>query len=534
MSPRPGHLIRNCPYAREYGYGRGVQQQQPQQFQQPQVRARRTFLDRRPVQGRAVAVQGQYLQRCSSSSVLYLGVCPRLLYFLSVLWKFGYVNSLWFVIPCETSARSREADSDQAMASRGRRGAQAREDGHRREERGEQHALAPQGPTVLPPPPPVDYDTQAALQVQLQAQAQAPALVPQEHGHGGPSIMERFKRMAPPSFKGESQPLLAESWMKEVEKIFWAIRCAEEDKVSLATYMLHVLKALSTACRQESEMDQYMEEKRAAHKRSAPPFQRQDRKKAVYQSLQCPMVATSQQAVTPSSPSFRSSDKKMCPHCGRAHGGTECWKLAGKCLKCGSTEHQIPDCPRLQQGVQRGAPAPVVAAASTAAPVTGRLGRPRAQAQMKDYDAILDLDWLEEHYALVDCRGKKINLCIPGEDEFSHPLPRNLAGRFVISATKAMRMVYLIFLCSTYPKSQLTSTSFDVKGRLMATYVSLTSWLGDIDVQIDGRRLPVNGSKVAVYFSGYVAIPDLKRKRFLRVLIRKPIPMVGLLILSVP
>ncbi|MQL72954.1 hypothetical protein Taro_005280 [Colocasia esculenta] len=78
----------------------------------------------------------------------------------------------------------------QAMASRGRRDAQARDDEQRREERGEQQAPAPQGPTVLPPPPPVDYDvfmqglvqamqtqaqTQAALQVQLQAQAQAPA-----------------------------------------------------------------------------------------------------------------------------------------------------------------------------------------------------------------------------------------------------------------------------------------------------------------------------------------------------------------------
>ncbi|MQL70367.1 hypothetical protein Taro_002670 [Colocasia esculenta] len=50
--------------------------------------------------------------------------------------------------------------------------------------------------------------------------------------------MERFKRMAPPSFKGESQPLLAESWMREIEKIFCAIRYAGEDKVSLATYML--------------------------------------------------------------------------------------------------------------------------------------------------------------------------------------------------------------------------------------------------------------------------------------------------------
>ncbi|MQL73690.1 hypothetical protein Taro_006056 [Colocasia esculenta] len=77
--------------------------------------------------------------------------------------------------------------------------------------------------------------TQAALQAQLEAQAQVPA--PQAD-HGGPSIMERFKRMSPPSFKGERDPLLAESWTREIEKIFRAIRCAEDDKVTLATYML--------------------------------------------------------------------------------------------------------------------------------------------------------------------------------------------------------------------------------------------------------------------------------------------------------
>ncbi|MQM10654.1 hypothetical protein Taro_043550 [Colocasia esculenta] len=80
---QPGHLFRNCPYPREYGYGRGVQQ--PQQFQQPQsgrgrgapqqrgrgrVRARRTSLVRRPVPGRAVVVQGQHLQQSSFSSLL--------------------------------------------------------------------------------------------------------------------------------------------------------------------------------------------------------------------------------------------------------------------------------------------------------------------------------------------------------------------------------------------------------------------------------------------------------------------------------
>ncbi|MQL97402.1 hypothetical protein Taro_030091 [Colocasia esculenta] len=67
--------------------------------------------------------------------------------------------------------------------------------------------------------------------------AQVPVL-PQAQHHGGPSIMERFKRMPPPSFKGESDPLLAKSWLREIEKIFRAIRCADDDRVTLATYML--------------------------------------------------------------------------------------------------------------------------------------------------------------------------------------------------------------------------------------------------------------------------------------------------------
>ncbi|MQL82111.1 hypothetical protein Taro_014573, partial [Colocasia esculenta] len=71
------------------------------------------------------------------------------------------------------------------MASHGRRGAQAWEHEPRQEEKGEQQALAPHGPMVLPTPPLVDFSvfmqglvqamqmqaqTQAALQTQLQAQ----------------------------------------------------------------------------------------------------------------------------------------------------------------------------------------------------------------------------------------------------------------------------------------------------------------------------------------------------------------------------
>ncbi|MQM10060.1 hypothetical protein Taro_042945, partial [Colocasia esculenta] len=133
-----------------------------------------------------------------------------------------------------------------------------------------QQAQDQTGVPLPPPPPPVDYgalmqglvhamqtqaQTTAALQAQVQAQAPA-----QEAGFGGVSMMERFRRMTPPFFKGESDPILAESWLRETEKIFRAILCA--------TYKL-----------QEAEVEVYLEEKRASLKRPASAFQRHDRKK---------------------------------------------------------------------------------------------------------------------------------------------------------------------------------------------------------------------------------------------------------------
>ncbi|MQL80281.1 hypothetical protein Taro_012728 [Colocasia esculenta] len=138
------------------------------------------------------------------------------------------------------------------MATRGRRGAgSARGD----ELACDQQAPAQQaqdqtGVPLPPPPPPVDYgalmqglvhamqtqaQTTTALQAQVQVQVQAPT---QEAVFGGVPMIERFRRMIPPFFKGESDPILAESCLRETEKIFRAIRCAKEERVTLATYML--------------------------------------------------------------------------------------------------------------------------------------------------------------------------------------------------------------------------------------------------------------------------------------------------------
>ncbi|XP_038985537.1 uncharacterized protein LOC120111734 [Phoenix dactylifera] len=53
----------------------------------------------------------------------------------------------------------------------------------------------------------------------------------------GRSIAE-FRKLAPPAFKGTTDPQEAEWWIDEMEKAFRAMGCTEEEKIRFATYML--------------------------------------------------------------------------------------------------------------------------------------------------------------------------------------------------------------------------------------------------------------------------------------------------------
>ncbi|CAL9098461.1 unnamed protein product [Musa textilis] len=48
----------------------------------------------------------------------------------------------------------------------------------------------------------------------------------------------QFKKLSPPSFSGESDPMVAERWMMQIEKIFDALNYPDDRKVFLATFML--------------------------------------------------------------------------------------------------------------------------------------------------------------------------------------------------------------------------------------------------------------------------------------------------------
>ena len=52
------------------------------------------------------------------------------------------------------------------------------------------------------------------------------------------STFEQFKKLNPPAFKGESDPVVAESWTLDLEKDFDVLNCSKTKKVVFATFML--------------------------------------------------------------------------------------------------------------------------------------------------------------------------------------------------------------------------------------------------------------------------------------------------------
>ncbi|OVA07385.1 hypothetical protein BVC80_8877g3 [Macleaya cordata] len=56
--------------------------------------------------------------------------------------------------------------------------------------------------------------------------------------HDDNAILKDFKSWEPTSYDGTPDPAKAEKYLKDIEKIFDLIRCTDELKVRMATYML--------------------------------------------------------------------------------------------------------------------------------------------------------------------------------------------------------------------------------------------------------------------------------------------------------
>lgn len=84
---------------------------------------------------------------------------------------------------------------------------------------------------------------QAQIQTQqteiLARLVQEPPRGENAHKDGAHDNLRRFLRLKPPAFLGSANPMEADDWLTEIEKVFNAMHCPEEEKVALATFKLH-------------------------------------------------------------------------------------------------------------------------------------------------------------------------------------------------------------------------------------------------------------------------------------------------------
>ena len=64
------------------------------------------------------------------------------------------------------------------------------------------------------------------------------ALVNQPQVQG--TMFKEFKALGPPEFKGSVNPIDAQTWVMEMEKVFDVARVNEDQKTAFATFMLKV------------------------------------------------------------------------------------------------------------------------------------------------------------------------------------------------------------------------------------------------------------------------------------------------------
>ena len=78
----------------------------------------------------------------------------------------------------------------------------------------------------------------AALAAALEAMANAVGNQNNAGGNDGTRMLETFLRNHPPTFKGRYDPDGAQTWLKEVERIFRVMQCDDVQKVRFGTHML--------------------------------------------------------------------------------------------------------------------------------------------------------------------------------------------------------------------------------------------------------------------------------------------------------
>uniref|UniRef100_A0A2N9G313 RNA-directed DNA polymerase n=1 Tax=Fagus sylvatica TaxID=28930 RepID=A0A2N9G313_FAGSY len=224
-------------------------------------------------------------------------------------------------------------------------------------------------------------------------------MMEQRQGHR--SNMAEFKRLTPPSFEGSTEPLVAEKWLTEMEKAFKVLKCAEEEKVNYATYMLQgdaydwwrmeedkhnhdpesytweMFKAafyekyFPTSVRRQKEREFIkLEQGNMTVSQYEAEFARAVVNKALLierglNETQADREDRQKKKPRPTGPQSGQSSggqpkrlgnqtttgnaQSSCSRCGRSHAEKDCRWLSGACLAYGQQGHKIADCPKKKE-----------------------------------------------------------------------------------------------------------------------------------------------------------------------------------------
>ncbi|XP_075485291.1 uncharacterized protein LOC142525011 [Primulina tabacum] len=144
----------------------------------------------------------------------------------------------------------------------------------------------------------------------------------------------------------------------------------------------------------------------------------------------CPLPATNYQAIKP------------CPTCHLRHLG-ECRRASGVCFGCGKSGHRIAECPTAVNrptGPNRGT-GPNTGACSSKPKEDKPNARVFAITQEEADDAndvVSGMDWLAKNNAIVDCKGKKVKLITPNQEEVVYQ-GKSKERKSLLSASQAWK-----------------------------------------------------------------------------------------------
>ncbi|XP_028100293.1 uncharacterized protein LOC114299695 [Camellia sinensis] len=197
------------------------------------------------------------------------------------------------------------------------------------------------------------------------------------------ALTRAFKKMKPPLFHGEIEPLKAEAWVLGIEKLFEVFPCTEAQKVQLAAFTLeddarrwwmlvqdknkditwaHFLEIFYEKyfpqCVRDIKVFEFMELKALIAEGNVANCKQNFEWKGKRQNFNKGTTSTNKKLKFGNSSNLGSTQSgNSVPTCtvyGKKHRGV-CYLTTGACYQCGKMGHMAKDCTQSCQGSNRGA-----------------------------------------------------------------------------------------------------------------------------------------------------------------------------------